>query len=590
MNAHDSRIFKGEYERFQDGRCLLHYRIGGEQGTVQQRPEALADVEAAIRHIPQVLTEFGFATFDAVGHRIAHGGERFHTATLIDEEVLQHIAACTPLVPLHNPSHLAAVKLARALWPTLPHVAVFDTAFHHTIPASAYTYAISKAWRDKGVRRYGFHGTSHKYIALRAAAALGRPVTALKIISCHLGNGSSVCAINGGFSVDTSMGMTPLEGLVMGTRSGDVDPGIFNYLQRELGLSVADIEHSLYKDSGLSALAGTHDLRDIEAKAAQGDSDAQLAINVYAYRVRKYIGSYAAAMDGVDALVFTGGIGEHSASMRRRICDHLGFLGIYLDDTQNQAVQLEGTEATQIQSYDARVKVLVTQAAEQWMIAKEVQEKLQQQTYQATTTLPVAVSARHVHLSNAAVEQLFGKGYQLTKLKSLSQPEGWAAEETVEVIGPKGSLAKVRVLGPTRSRTQVEVSRTDTFMLGLEAPVRVSGQLDNTPKVTLRGPAGEIETDGLIIAARHIHMHPDDATAMGVQDGDYVDVRLGDSERGVLFTHTLIRVKASYITEMHIDTDEANAAGISLHSEGALIINHEPTPGQIIGHLALQLH
>ncbi|MCH2037226.1 MAG: acetate/propionate family kinase [Rickettsiales bacterium] len=590
MNVEDSRIFKGQYEAFKDGSCTLHARAGGEQGQTVETRESLRTIEEAIEHVPKLLEQYGFTDFEAVGHRIAHGGEKFHEATLIDENILQEIEACTPLAPLHNPANLAAVKMARLLWPSVPHVAVFDTAFHHTIPESATTYAVPKQWREIGLRRYGFHGTSHKYVVLRSASALDRSVTELKIISCHLGNGASVCAINRGFSSDTSMGMKPLEGLVMGTRSGDVDPGLFSYLHRELNLSIDQIESQLYKESGLKGLAGSHDLRDVEARAIDGDLDAQLAINVYAYRIRKYIGAYIAAMGGVDALVFTGGIGENSPSMRRRICDRLGFLGLHLDDFKNQAVKLKGYEAVQIQSHDSRISVIVTQTAEQWMIAKEAQQLLLKQEEKTGWRIPVAVSARHVHLSQEHVELLFGTGYQLTKMKQLSQPEGWAAEETVTLVGPKGNLERVRVLGPTRSRTQIEVSKTDTFALGLEAPVRPSGLLDNTPKITLKGTVGEVETDGLIIAARHIHMNSDDAKKMGREDGEYVDVRIGNGHRSVMFSHTLIRVKDSYITEMHIDTDEANAAGISMQTDGELILNEQSESGSIIRKLSMNLN
>lgn len=592
MSIQDSRVFKGEFEGFKNGTCTLHFRVGGEQGEEQKRSESLDTVEDATQRVPEILQEFGFAGFDAVGHRVAHGGERFHDATLIDAEVLKHIEGCTPLAPLHNPANLKAITISRELWPNLPQIAVFDTAFHHTIPDRATTYAVPKEWRDKGLRRYGFHGTSHKYVGLRVARELGKPVTDLQIISCHLGNGASVCAINRGFSIDTSMGMTPLEGLVMGTRSGDVDPGMFTYLARELGLSVEEIERQLYANSGLKAMAGSHDLREVEQKAAAGDADAQLAINVYAYRVRKYIGAYAAAMGGVDVIAFTGGIGENSASMRRRVCDKFEFLGLHLDDDKNQTVKLKGFEAPQVQSLDSRIKVIVTQTCEQLMIAQEVKYLLAQRAQAAPKKwhIPVAVSARHVHLSQEAVEALFGKGHQLKKLRDLTQTESWAAEETVEVIGPKGSFKTVRVLGPTRKQTQIEVSKTDTFTLGVEAPVRPSGKLEGTPRIKLRGTVGEIETNGLIIAARHIHMSPEDAAKMGLKDGDYVDVKLGDGDRGVSFANTLIRVKESYTTEMHIDTDEANAAGIAFQTKGELVMNETRGEADIVAKKNMELN
>lgn len=575
MRIEDSRVFKGEFERFEKGKSQLRYRTGGETGEEKKRVEAVASVAEAIERVPALLKEFGFDTFDAIGHRVAHGGDLFQNATLIDDTVLSHIQNCTALAPLHNPANLKAISVSRSLWPSIPQVAVFDTAFHRTVPDWAYTYAVPKEWRDKGLRRYGFHGTSHKYVGLRAAQALKSPVTDLQIISCHLGNGASLCAINHGFSIDTSMGMTPLEGLVMGTRSGDVDPGLFTYLTRELGLTVTEIEKQLYENSGLKALAGSADLREVEKKATEGDPDAHLALNVYAYRIRKYIGAYVAAMGGLDALVFTGGIGENSVSMRQRICDKFEFLGLYLDEEKNKAVKLKGFEAPQIQSFDSRIKVIVTQTCEQLMIAEEVKHLLSERDAHKNNNvwkIPVAVSARHVHLSQEHVEILFGKGHQLKKMRDTRQTEGWAAEETVELIGPKGSFKAIRVMGPTRGVTQIEVSKTDTFILGVDAPVRPSGKLENTPVIRLRGTAGEVETNGLIVAARHIHMSPEDAIKMNVKDGDYVDVKIGGSGRDVSFANTLIRVKESYATEMHIDTDEANAAGISFGQTGEVVI------------------
>jgi acetate kinase len=226
-------------------------------------------------------------------------------------------------------------------------------------------------WRDAGFRRYGFHGASHKYVAHRTAEEIGRPVSGLQLVSIHLGNGASVCAINGGQSMDGSMGMTPLEGLVMGTRSGDVDPGAFGFLSRALGLAIGEIENALYNESGLKGLAGSSDMRDLEEMAAKGESRAQLAIEIYAYRARKYVGAYAAAMGGLDAVVFTGGIGENSPSMRRRICDGLDLIGLTLDHDRNMAPDLSNRAAPQIQANGSRVRVFVTETAEQLMIARE---------------------------------------------------------------------------------------------------------------------------------------------------------------------------------------------------------------------------
>lgn len=592
MTRDDSRVLKGEFERFSPDGCTFIHRIGGEAGEEVKRPDSASSISEALGQIPTLLKELGFEHFDAVGHRVAHGGGRFEDAALIDDAVFSHIESCTPLAPLHNPANLEAIVMARTLWSDLPQVAVFDTAFHHTIPARAYTYAVPKRWRDLGLRRYGFHGTSHKYVALKAAEALHKPVTELQIISCHLGNGASVCAINRGFSTDTSMGMTPLEGLVMGSRSGDVDPGLFGFLSRELGLSPDEVEKQLYSESGLKALCGSHDMRDIERDAARGDPDAQLAINVYAYRVRKYIGAYMASMGGLDAIVFTGGVGENSASMRRRVCDKFEFLGLYLDDDRNSAVDLSNFSAPQIQTFDSRVKVIVTQTNEQYMIAQEVRHLLREMETAPEPNawrIPVAVSARHIHLAGDVIEKLFGKGRQLTQMRPLTQTEGWAANETIDVIGPKGTLRNVRVLGPLRDRTQIEVSKTDTFTLGVEAPVRPSGKLENTPQIKLRGPAGEVETDGLIVAARHIHVSPEDGRRMGLNDGDYVDVRLDGGERQTVFANTLARVKDGYVTEMHIDTDEANAAGIKFQTTGELVMNDTRKDANIIARRKMAL-
>lgn len=561
------QIFKGAFERFRDGSCAHRYEAGDR---VESGIAPHGDVAAAIAAVPGVLAEWGIEGISAVGHRIAHGGDLFAGPATLDEGTLAQVEALVPLAPLHNPANLEAIRVARAVWPGMPQVGVFDTSFHLSNPPRVHTYAVPQAWRDAGLRRFGFHGTSHRYVALRSARELGQPVEELRIVSVHLGNGASVCAVNLGKSLDSSMGLTALEGLVMGTRSGDVDPGAFGYLSRQLGLSVAEIEAALYADSGLKGLTGSSDMRDVEARAAAGDAAAQLAINLYAYRVRKYIGAYAAAMGGVDAVVFTGGIGEHSASMRRRICDGLEFMGLRLDFDRNLAVDLAGRAAPQIQAYGSRVAVLVTETAEQLQIAREVAQHLLRSDSRQHP-IPVAVSARHVHLSAESLARLFGPGYALTVKKQLRQPGNWAAEERVTLVGPKGTLEHVAILGPTRPRTQIEVSRTDSFALGIDVPVRESGKLDGTPQVRIIGPHGQIDTDGLIVAARHVHLHPRDAEAMGLEDGQRVDVRINQGERSLTFGQTLIRIQPAAFTEMHIDTDEANAAGIRAGWEGELL-------------------
>ena len=566
----DRQLFKGSFERFDDEGCDFSFRTPEEENSGRA---PYPDIASAIEAVPRALETHGVEVIDAVGHRIVHGGEKHATATRLDDDLVEALRKLTPLAPLHNPANLAAVDMARSIWPDLAQFAVFDTAFHLSAPPRATTYAVPKQWREAGLRRYGFHGTSHKYVARRAAQEIGAPLDELRIISVHLGNGASACAINRGRSMDTSMGMTPLEGLVMGTRSGDVDPGAFGYLNRRLGLGIEEIEEALHRDSGLKGLTGVSDMRDVEHRAAQGDAEAQLAINIYAYRARKYIGAYAAAMGGLDAVVFTGGIGENSPSMRRRICDGLEFMGLQLDYDRNHAVDLDNRAAPQIQAYESRVRVIVTETAEQLMIAREVAEALERPAL-TPRPLPVAVSARHVHLSREAVEALFGKGYELTPAKDLRQPGNFCAKERVTVEGPRGRLENVAILGPERNRTQIEVSRTDSFALGIDAPVRESGKLDGTPRVTLIGPAGRFETDGLIVAARHIHINPEDAQAMGLSDGQVIEVHVGENARGLIFSHTLVRVQDNAFTEMHIDTDEANAAGIRVEGEGALVEGH----------------
>lgn len=536
--------------------------------------ERAASVEDAIHTIPEALKTQGIAALDAIGHRVAHGGAKFQDACLIDSEVINGIEECVPLAPMHNPPALEGIKVAGNAWPGVPQVAVFDTAFHQTIPPRAATYAVPQAWREAGLRRYGFHGTSHKYVMLRVAEELKAPAAELRLISCHLGNGASVCAIERGASVDTSMGMTPLEGLVMGTRSGDVDPGIFAYLDHALGLSIAEIEHALYHDSGLAGLSCLgNDMRDIEKRAADGDKNAQLAIQVYAYRVRKYVGAYAAAMGGVDVIAFTGGIGENSASMRRRICSGLEYLGLAFDDDRNDCVRLGGSEAPQIQRENSRVRVIVTRTREQWMIAREAVRVLAPRIapVAAAAPIPVAVSAHHVHLTQAAVEQLFGEGHQLKMRNPLSQPGAWAAEETVDVIGPRGELSRLRVLGPCREANQIEIAETEAYKLGIDAPVRRSGDTQGTPVVGLRGPRGQIQSAGLIVAKRHVHMNPDDAQARGLHHGDLVEVAVHSDGRDLAFRDVVIRTDPRFVTEMHIDTDEANAAHLKPGGEGELM-------------------
>lgn len=305
----------------------------------------------------------------AVGHRVVHGGQRFTAPVVIDDAVLGALQDLVPLAPLHLPANLSGIDVARRAFPHVPHVAVFDTAFHRTLPPHAYTYALPRAWREQfGVRRYGFHGISYQYLSKRAASLLGRDVGEVNLIALHLGNGASACAIEGGRSVETSMGLTPLEGLVMGTRSGDVDPAVPEYLVRVAGLDPAAISDALNQDSGLLALAGSNDLRDVDAAIARDDADAQLAIDVYCHRIRKYVGAYYAVLGRVDAVVFAAGVGEHNPGVRERALSGLERLGVAVDPARNAAAI--GKEAF-ISPDGAAVPVLVVPTDEESEIAAQ---------------------------------------------------------------------------------------------------------------------------------------------------------------------------------------------------------------------------
>lgn len=311
----------------------------------------------------------------AVGHRVVHGGEAFTAPTVLDDVVIAQLANLSPLAPLHNPPALEGIAIARALWTDVPHVAVFDTAFHTTLAPEAYRYAVPEDWyHDHGVRRYGFHGTSHAYVAGRAATALGRPLEELKLITLHLGNGASACAIDGGKSVDTSMGLSPLEGLVMGTRSGDLDPAVVFHMIRA-GMEPDEVEEALNKQSGLKGLAGANDLRQVQQAADDGDTDARLALAVMTHRLRKYIGAYFAVLGGLDAVVFTAGIGQHSAAVRQSVIRPLEHLGLRLDARANQTAGAEHDPVT-ISPPGAARAVLVIATDEERMIAQQVVEAI----------------------------------------------------------------------------------------------------------------------------------------------------------------------------------------------------------------------
>lgn len=338
----------------------------------------MADHDQATDHVFRLLTDpkhgaiAGIDEIAAVGHRVVHGGEKFVQPIVVDEKIVAEIDKMSVLAPLHNPPNLKGIRACMRLMPGVPQVAVFDTAFHATMPDYAYTYALPfRYYTDYGVRRYGFHGTSHRYVTGRALAMLkeeGMDPAVIKMVTCHLGNGCSMTAVVGGRVVDTSMGMTPAEGLVMGTRSGDLDPAILLYLARELRATPDEIDDLINKKSGLLGVTGkSSDMRDVQAAADAGDQRAKLALAIFCYRIRKYIGAYAAAMGGIDAVVFTGGIGENCPQIRAAACEDLEFLGLSLDADKNASAR----DQSDISAPGSRVRVLVVPTNEERMIARE---------------------------------------------------------------------------------------------------------------------------------------------------------------------------------------------------------------------------
>ena len=367
-----SRQTTGLVERI--GEALGSVKHAGAEREFEWQTE-VADHTAAFAEMARGFALAGtpLDTLDlaAVGHRVVQGGSEFVTATLIDDEVAARIFELSELAPLHNPAHYSAIVAARAAFADVPHVAVFDTSFHQTLPEAAYSYAISpEVAAQYGVRRYGFHGISHQVVSERAAALLGRPLAELKQIVLHLGNGASACAVDGGRSVDTSMGLTPLEGLVMGTRSGDIDPGALLHLMRA-GLSVDALDRLLNKQSGLLGLAGSNDMRDIRAGVAAGDPAAKLAFDIYVRRLKHYIGAYLALLGGADTIVFTAGVGENHAPMREAVCSGLEWLGIEIDPVRNESPD---RGARVVSKEASRVAILVVPTDEEAEIARQAAE------------------------------------------------------------------------------------------------------------------------------------------------------------------------------------------------------------------------
>ena len=367
-------LAKGLCERIGiEGSSVTHQKAGEGKKT---EAVLMKDHTDAVKVVIEKLTDpaegviASLKEIDAVGHRIVHGGEKFKGSVVIDDSVLEAIAECNDLAPLHNPANLIGVRACQKLMPETPMVGVFDTAFHQTMPEKAYMYGLPYEYYEKyKVRRYGFHGTSHSFVSKRTAELLNRPYEETKTIVCHLGNGASICAVENGKSVDTSMGLTPLEGLVMGTRSGDIDPAILEFLAKKENLDIDGLMTMLNKKSGVYGLSNnlSSDFRDLTAGAADGNRPAQIALDVFCYRVAKYVGSYVAAMNGVDAIAFTAGIGENVCIVREKVCAYLGYLGVELNKEANA---IRGEEIT-ISTPDSKVKVMVVPTNEELAIARE---------------------------------------------------------------------------------------------------------------------------------------------------------------------------------------------------------------------------
>jgi acetate kinase len=572
---------KGMIEGIGDQAARLAY--SSRQGQVK---EALLSVDhaQALSAVVAVLTapENGVIgemnELDAVGHKVIHGGERYGHAAIIDEQVQSHIEALSTLEPYHNSFNLLGIRESIRIAPDVPQVAVFDTSYHQKMPPQAYLYGLPFEIYDQDrIRRYGFHGIVHHHAALQAAAHMRRAYRECRLITCALDDDASLCAIDHGRSVDTSMGFAPLEGLMMGTRCGDLDPSVILYLLREKGLSIQEIDEMLHRKSGLYGLSGiSGDFSELENAASQGDRRAIIAIQTFCYRIRKYIGAYYSAMGGLDALVFTGRIGLGSAWVRSLTCQGLSHMGIQVEEVLNRTVPSQPSEPTEISDASSPVRILVIPTDEGRMVARETIRALGYQgaakvSQRQQRAIPIEVSAHHVHLSQEHVDALFGSGYELTMHSDLSQPGQYACKETVDLIGPRGRVERVRILGPNRSQTQVEIAMTEEFRLGIRAPIRPSGDLHNSPGITLEGPRGALDIpEGVICSVRHIHIPPEDALALGLKDRDICMIRV-EGERTLIFGDVLVRVNPDYRLAMHIDTDEANAASLQTGMKGYLV-------------------
>jgi acetate kinase len=576
--ADESFQARGQVERIGiDGTRLVHR---GPKGDVKRElpksgfAEAFKAMAAELT-VKETGVIGGAGEVSVVVHRVRHGGEKFTEGTHhgrgvgADRSAQSTRAIAQPGERRRHSRDEAFVPGCaahrRVRYGVSPHAAGLRVSLRPAL--RAFTKRTPCA-------DMAFTGTSHQYVSLRAAEFLKRRPNELRLVSCHLGNGASLCAVDHGRSVDTTMGFTPAEGLLMGTRSGDLDPGVVTYLEREEGLTGAQIDELLNKRSGLLGLSGiSSDMREILKAADAGQSRALLALKTYCYRVRKYLGAYVAAMGGLDAVIFTGGVGQGSAEVRALALQRLDCMGISLDDQRNRDAR-GFDEVCRISADDSKVVVMVVPTDEERMMAREALRALSRSyitkvlATQKQQPFLVEVSAHHIHLTQQHVEALFGKGHQLTKHADLSQPGQFACKEQIALVGPKGRIERVRVLGPARKYSQVEIAMTEQFKLGVHPPIRESGDIADTPGCTLEGAAGSVKLErGVICAFRHIHMTPEDALRYGVRDKSVVRVRVA-GDRELVFGDVLIRVDPNFALAMHIDTDEANAANLQTGAEG----------------------
>ncbi|MBK5914977.1 acetate/propionate family kinase [Rhodocyclus purpureus] len=547
-------------------------QVGAIQKSLDFPPFPLPELFSVMREATALLgPDHKFYPEDviAIGHRIVHGGNKFASSVVITPQVIADIEELAMFAPLHNPINVAGIRAALEHFPKVPQVAVFDTAFHQTLPPYAYLYGLPwELYEKEGIRRYGFHGNSHRYVAAKSAEVLKRPLGELEIVSCHLGVGASLCAIDHGRSIDTSMGVTPSDGLIMSARSGSVDPAVMIHLMEKHGMSPEQLSAMINTESGLKGISGiSGDIHEIESAAADGHHRALLAHKAFCYQIRKNVGAYAAAMGGIEVLAFTGDIGETSARVRSSVCQGLEYMGIKLDEEKNSKLDLSRGYAI-ISADDSPVTILVITNDDERLVAWETLRAIERNQLLLAAgapeqlPIPIEISAHHVHLCQEDVEKLFGPGHQLTPKSELSQPGQFACEEQVHLVGPKGRIAKVRVLGPTRKETQVEIAMTEQFKLGVQPPIRQSGELAGTPGCTLEGPYGSVTIErGVICAYRHIHMSPEEAMRFHVRDNYIVRVRV-EGQRELIFGDVVVRVNPGYRLAMHIDTDEGNAASI----------------------------